>query len=450
MGKELQEGTRTVITKEKMTHVQLDFSNITLERILSPDNMLEALKRVEANKGAPGIDGMRTDELRNYILSHPGELSNAVRTGRYCPKPVKRVTIPKAEKGKFRDLGIPTVIDRLVQQAAAQVLSAYYDGTFSDASCGFRPWRGAEDAIFKCLGHADNGLVWTVDMDLAKFFDTVNHSRLIRKLSSHIKDRRVVSLIHKILKSGIDTGTEVTHSDIGLMQGGPLSPVLANIYLDELDKELEARGLSHVRYADDVIILCRSKRAAERILETTTRFLEQRMLLRVNREKSGVSYITRGVKFLGYGFYRHPKKGILPTVHAKSKARLKDSVRQILSRNRKKSVPDIKEELRRKLAGWNAYFKMANYESWMRSTDQWIRRRIRQLLWKLWKRVRTRYKALRRLGCDHEKAYEWANTRKSYWHTANSHILATTLTNDFLKAQGWSWLALSSKPIEWG
>ena len=396
-----------------MTHVQPDFSNITLERILSPENLLEALKRVEANKGAPGIDGMRTDELRDFICRHPGELTNAVRTGRYRPKPVKRVTIPKAEKGKYRDLGIPTVIDRLVQQAVAQILSVYYDRTFSDASCGFRPGRGAEDAILKCVSRADSGLVWAVDMDLAKFFDTVNHSRLIRKLSTRIEDKRVLSLIHRMLKSGIDTGTEVIHTEVGLMQGGPLSPILANIYLDEFDKELERRGLEHIRYADDVVILCRSKRAAVRVLESTTRFLEQRMLLRVNREKSGVNLITQGVKFLGYGFHKHPKLGILPSVHAKSKMRLKEAVKQILGRNLTKSIADVKTELKMKLTGWNAYFRLARYEGWMLITDRWIRRRIRQLLWKRWKHIRTRYRALRKLGCDHKQACQWANTRKA-------------------------------------
>jgi len=432
-----------------MTHVQLDFSNITLERILSPDNLLEALKRVEANKGAPGIDGMRTDELRDYIRQHPGELTSAVRSGRYKPSPVKRVTIPKAEKGKFRDLGIPTVIDRLVQQAVAQILTIYYDGTFSDASCGFRPGRGAHDAIYKCVARTAEGFVWAVDMDLAKFFDTVNHSRLIRKLSTRIKDKRVISLIHRMLKSGIDTGKEIIPSEVGLMQGGPLSPILANIYLDELDKEFEKRKLVHIRYADDVICLCRSKRAAERVLESISRFLEGRMLLKVNREKSGVNYITRGIKFLGYGFYRAGKKGILPTVHHKSKRRFTETIKTVLSRNPKQSIEAVKEELRTKLRGWTAYFQLACYEVWRQRTDQWIRRRIRQLLWKCWKRTRTRYRALRMLGCSHEKAYEWANTRKSYWRVADSHILATTLTNDFLKSHGWTWLALSCKPMEW-
>ena len=232
---------------------QSAFTEITLEAILSRENLALALKRVEANKGAPGVDGMRTEELRDYIFEHPGELTSAILSGKYRPAPVKRVTIPKPEKGKFRNLGIPTVIDRLVQQAVAQKLSDSYDSTFSMSSYGFRPTRSAHDAIFKVMGEADQGYVWAVDMDLEKFFDTVNHSRLIRKLSERIKDGRVISLISRMLKSGVSVEGKVEESEVGLMQGGPLSPLLANIYLDELDKELERRGHRFARYADDLV-----------------------------------------------------------------------------------------------------------------------------------------------------------------------------------------------------
>ena len=427
-----------------------DFAGITLEKILESANLNAALKKVESNKGAPGVDGMRTDELRQYITDHPGELRRVLLDGTYRPKPVKRVTIPKSEPGKFRELGIPTVIDRLVQQAVLQVLNLYYDTTFSTSSYGFRPFRDCKDAVLHCIRQTDEGKVWAVDVDLEKFFDTVNHSRLIRKLSTRIKDPRVISLIHRMLKSGIDTGNGVVASTVGLMQGGPLSPLLANIYLDELDKELEKRGHSFARYADDLIVLCNSKRAAERTLRSLTKLLEGRMLLKVNQAKSGVSYITHGVKFLGFGFYWNTKiKRIVPSVHWKSKVSFINEVREVLSRNRKGSIEHIKKELREKLVGWNAYFKWASYETWLKPTDQWIRRRIRQLLWKCWKKVRTRHKALRKLGCPHETALMWANSRKAYWHIANSQILATTLTNDFLKSKGWTWLALSYRPFEW-
>ena len=450
MAKDPGEGAGTCIRMETAKQTSTFFDAITLERILAPGNLLEALEQVERNKGAPGVDGMRTDELRDWIRSHPGQLTNAIRTGKYCPKPVKRVTIPKQEKGKFRNLGIPTVIDRLVQQAVAQVMNWSYETIFSDSSCGFRPHRGAQDAILRCLNHADRGNVWTADMDLAKFFDTVNHSRLIRKLSDRIRDGRVISLIHRMLKSGIDTGEEILRPTEGLMQGGPLSPLLANIYLDELDKELEKRGHCFVRYADDLIILCKSKRAAERTLEGVTKFVEERMKLKVNRDKSGVAHLTQGVKFLGYGFYRSRKlERYIPTVHAKSKRRLADSLRLILARNRRGSLEDVKESLRTKLTGWAAYFKWAHFQNWARELDKWIRRRIRQLLWRTWKKVRTRYRALRRLGCEHRTAMMWANTRKGSWRIAKSQVLAATLKDDFLKAHDWVWLSLVAKPVEW-
>ena len=442
MERGIREGATAVMEMDNTAQDQSAFTEITLEAILSRENLTLALKGVEANKGAPGVDGMTTEELRKYIFEHPGELTSAILSGKYRPAPVKRVTIPKPEKGKFRNLGIPTVIDRLVQQAVAQKLSYSYDGTFSMSSFGFRPTRSAHDAIFKVMSEADQGYVWAVDMDLEKFFDTVNHSRLIRKLSTRIKDGRVISLITRMLKSGVWTQGKVEKSEVGLMQGGPLSPLLANIYLDELDKELEKRGHRFARYADDLVILCKSKRSAQRTLKSVTRFIEGRMKLKINETKTTVSHITRGVKFLGHGFYK-TKDGYFPTVHPKSKERLKNALREILSRNRKQSIPVVKEMLNKKLHGWCEYFKFAKYEEWSKATDEWIRRRIRQLLWKTWKLVRTKYAALRKLGCTHERAVQWANTRKSYWHIANSYILATTLNNDFLKTQGWSWLGLT-------
>ncbi len=394
---------------------------ITLEAVLAPANMRSAYDQVRANHGAPGIDGMTCEDLLPYLLSHPGELTSAIRNGTYRPKPVKQVTIPKAEKGKYRNLGIPMVIGRLVQQAVAQVLSLYLDHTFSASSCGFRPGVGAHEAIMKVIGACDDGYRYAVDVDLEKFFDTVNHSRLIRRLSAVIRDKRLISLIHLMLKSGTVTEQGLERTECGVMQGGPLSPFLANFYLDELDKNLERRGHRFVRYADDLIILCRTKRAAERTLNSLTGLIEKRMHLKINREKTSVSYITKKVKFLGYGFCFR-KKRIIPAVHPKSKKRLEDSVRDILRRNRRNSIDRVKDELRQKLRGWNAYFKLASCGKWMQRTDEWIRRRIRQLLWKTWKRVKTRFRALRRLGCDENTAKRWAFTRKGYWHIANSHI----------------------------
>lgn len=435
---------------ENTAPTEPDFSGITLEKILAPGNLLAALERVEANKGAPGIDGMQTHELRDYIKAHPGEFTRAVRTGTYRPSPVKRVSIPKPEKGKYRDLGIPTVLDRLLQQAVAQVMGMYYDVTFSASSYGFRPFRGAKDAIMKVIGHTDDGYVWAVDMDLEKFFDTVDQSRLIRKLSTRIKDARVISLIHRMLTAGVMVDGKVIASNCGLMQGGPLSPLLANIYLDELDKELEKRGHRFARYADDLMILCRSKRAAQRTLQNLTKLIEGRMHLKVNQAKSTVAHITRGVKFLSFGFWVQPKtRRIVPGVHAKAKQRFMDSIRQILTRNQGCELDRIKDKLREKLTGWNAYFRPANYKGWLQETDKWIRRRIRMLIWKRWKLIKTRQRALVRLGVKHEQAYKWANTRKSYWRIAGSHVLKVSLNNARLKSHGWNWLAMSYQPMEW-
>ena len=324
--KPAQKGPPASIETEEDTHNLNLYAGITLEAILEPSNLKEALKRVVANRGAPGIDGMEVGQLLDWIRNHPGQLTKAIKEGTYRPSPVKRVSTPKDEPGKFRDLGIPTVIDRLVQQATAQVLDWAYDRDFSDRSFGFRRNMRAHHALRVTAAEADQGYRWAVDMDLAKFFDTVNHSRLIRKLSLKIKDGRVISLIHKMLRSGVQINGETKPTEIGLMQGGPLSPLLANIYLDELDKELEKRGHRFARYADDLICICKSRRAAERTLASLTRFVQDKMLLKVNQEKSHVSLVTSSrTKFLGYGFYFSQAKGeVRLTIHKKSKQKLRE------------------------------------------------------------------------------------------------------------------------------
>ena len=436
------EGATAVMDMENTAHNLPVFKGITLEAILSQQNLAEALKRVEANKGAPGVDGMRTDELRDYIYQHPGELRSAILSGEYRPAPVKRVTIPKTRKGEVQKSwntdGHRPSCPTGSRTGSLKPLRQHV----LDAQLRLPPRPTAQMAVLRVSGAAQAGYVWAVDMDLEKFFDTVNHSRLLRKLSTQIKDARVISLICRMLKSGISIDGKVEASEIGLMQGGPLSPLLANIYLDELDKELELRGHEFARYADDLVIVCKSKRAALRTLDSVTRFVENRMKLKVNREKTTVSYITGGIKFLGHG-YAKLKDGFVPTVHAKSKKRLKDDLRQILARNRKMSIEEVKEALRMKLRGWCNYFKYAKCRAWLSGdVDQWCRRRIRQLLWKTWKSVRTRMRALQLLGCSKEQAYQWACTRKSYWRIANSHVLSTTLNNDFLKAHNWCWPGL--------
>ena len=357
--KPAQKGPPASIETEEDTHNLNLYAGITLEAILEPSNLKEALKRVVANRGAPGIDGMEVGQLLDWIRNHPGQ---------------------------FRDLGIPTVIDRLVQQATAQVLDWAYDRDFSDRSFGFRRNMRAHHALRVTAAEADQGYRWAVDMDLAKFFDTVNHSRLIRKLSLKIKDGRVISLIHKMLRSGVQINGETKPTEIGLMQGGPLSPLLANIYLDELDKELEKRGHRFARYADDLICICKSRRAAERTLASLTRFVQDKMLLKVNQEKSHVSLVTSSrTKFLGYGFYFSRAKGeVRLTIHKKSKQKLKDTIRQLLTRNPRTSIENVKQLLAQKLRGWMNYFQLADAQRWTQEVDRWIRRRIRQLLWKTW------------------------------------------------------------------
>lgn len=424
-------------------------NGITLEAILERDNLTRALARVEANKGAPGVDGMETWEIRDYIRSHPHELTAAIKAGKYRPSPVLRVTIPKEEPGKFRELGIPTVQDRLVQQAVAQILSFYYDPRFSTRSHGFRPNQSAHDAILDVVAYADQGYRWVVDMDLEKFFDTINHSKMVQILSDDIDDGRVISLIHRFLRADVQTEAGLEKRDKGAPQGGPLSPILANILLDRLDKELEARGLHFTRYADDMMIFCRTRRAAERVFESITRFIETKLLLKVNREKSKVCYIgDPGLKFLGYGFSRAGKR-ILPTIHRKTKAKFKEKVRDILKRNRGQSLDKFTSGLRTFLVGWCEYFKLARCRMWVVGTDEWIRRRIRMLYWKRWKRVRTRFAVLKKLGISEERAWMWANSSKGYWRISNSPILTLALGNDCLAKQGWTWLGLVGTFTAW-
>lgn len=407
-----------------------------LERVVNLDNMRRAYSQVWRNRGAAGVDGMAVGvQMREYFASHSSELFEQVYRGEYRPLPVRRVEIPKKEKGKVRKLGIPTVVDRVVQQAIAQVLTPIYEPVFHGSSWGFRPGRGAHGALLEIKSFADQGFVWVVDMDLEKFFDTVCQSKLVQVLSGRVKDGRLISLIHKYLRAGVMTRDGFESSDVGMPQGGPLSPVLSNVMLNELDWELDRRGLRFVRYADDCMILCKSRRAAERVLESVTRFIEDKLFLKVNREKTTVAHISR-VKFLGYGFYRY--RGVLRfRVHPKSVASMKDRVRAITARS--KPIPNLERPgmLTRFVRGWVQYFKLADMNQLLVEVDQWMRRRIRMLFWKQWKRVRTRYSRLRSLGCAHEQAFMWACTRRAYWRIAGSPVLAVTLTNQRLLNWGF-------------
>lgn len=408
-----------------------------LEYILSPANLNAAYKRVKQNKGAGGVDEMEVESLKDYLIEQKDALIATILDGTYRPNPVRRVEIPKGE-GKKRQLGIPTVVDRVIQQAIAQVLSAIYERQFSKHSYGFRPKRSAHQALQQCQQYITEGYTYAVDMDLEKFFDTVNQSKLVEVLSRTIKDGRVISLIHKYLKAGVVVANKYESTIAGVPQGGPLSPLLSNIMLNELDKELENRGHRFVRYADDIVILCKSSRSAERTMENVMRYVERKLFLKVNREKSAVAYITK-IKFLGYSFYKIKGEGRL-RVHMKSVLRMRSRIKEITSRSNGWGIARRKETLRQFITGWVNYFKLADMKKLLAETDEWYRRRLRMVLWKQWKRISTKQANLVKLGINKYKAWEYANTRKSYWHVANSWIMSTSVTNERLRKAGYIFL----------
>lgn len=418
---------------------------ITLESILEKDNLNKAFRQVVSNKGTAGIDDMTVDELEPWIRAHPHELTNRIQSGKYRQHPVMRVYIPK-DNGEKRPLGIPRVIDRLVQQAVAQELSREFEPIFSDNSYGFRPNRSAHDAIRKVIANANDGYEYVIDLDLAKFFDTVNHSKLLQVLSETIKDGRVISLIHKFLRAKIMDEGKVTTPTIGTPQGGPVSPVLANILLNELDKELDKRGHHFVRYADDMMIMCKSQRAAQRTYESISKFIEKKLFLNINKDKTKICHLSEDVKFLGYTFMKRQLKNDETTkwhasVHRKSLAKLKVKIKALTDRRCPKGWSTTKTELNTVLRGWFNYFRLGIRKTLVTTIDGWTRRRIRQMYWKTWKKNSTRIKELEKLGINKDKAYQWGNSSKSYWRIAGSFILCRALTNKTFKEKGWSLLS---------
>ena len=405
-----------------------------LEYILSPANLNNAYKQVKRNDGSGGVDKMDTKTLLPYLQAHREELLRALQEGSYKPQPVRRVEIPK-ENGKKRQLGIPTVVDRVIQQAITQQLMPMYERQFSQYSYGFRPKRNAHQAVKQCQKNANEGFCYVVDMDLEKFFDKVNQSKLIEVLSRTIKDGRVVSLIHKYLRAGVMTKGYYEETPMGVPQGGNLSPLLSNIILNELDKELDKRGHRFVRYADDCMIFCRSKRAAERVLASITKFIEEELHLKVNREKTTAAHI-KDVKFLGYGFYFN-KNGCGIRTHRKSVEKMRAKIRELTSRNNGWGNERRKEALRQFITGWLNYFRLADMKNLLEKTDEWFRRRLRSLIWKQWKRIKTKLRNLIKLGIPKQKAREFANTRKGFWRTADSPILNRSITNDRLRLSGY-------------
>lgn len=405
-----------------------------LEEILDRDNMNRAFKRVKSNKGSHGIDGMTVDELLPFLKENGDQIKEAIMEGMYSPKPVRRVEIPKPDGG-VRLLGIPTVLDRVIQQAIAQVLTPIYEKEFSEFSYGFRPGRSAHQAVKKCKEYIDAGYKWTVDIDLAKYFDTVNHDKLMRILSRTIKDGRVLSLIRKYLQSGVMINGVVMETEEGTPQGGNLSPLLSNIMLNELDEELSKRGLKFCRYADDNNIYVRSRKAAKRVMVSVTKFIEEELKLKVNKEKSAVGRPWK-LKFLGFTFY-HIKGGVGIRVHPKPVKKFKDKLKEITGRSKARSVNEIITKLKQLINGWVNYFKIADMGGLLKGLDEWLRRRIRMCYWKRWKKVKTKNDNLVKLGIDNYKAWEYANTRKGHWRISNSPILTRALTNERLKKQGF-------------
>ena len=410
---------------------------LLLEQILSPANLNAAYKQVMRNKGAAGIDKMDCARLLGYILEHKDVLTESIRQRTYRPTPVRRVEIPK-DNGKKRLLGIPTVVDRMIQQAIAQVLTPIYEHQFSDGIFGFRPNRGAKQALSRVTEIVGQGYRYAVGIDLERFFDTVNHAKLIEILQRTIKDDAVISLIHRYLNAGVMIGTRVEPTREGTPQGGPLSPLLANILLNELDKELEHRGHPFVRYADDGLIFCKSRRAMERIRDSITKFIESELKLKVNREKTECAYIGK-LKYLGYGFYVRNGKCRL-RLHEKSEAKLRRKLKQITSRSNGMGYEQRKTALGNYLRGWSEYYSYADMGNKVADIDQWLRRRLRMCIWKSWKKPRTRVKNLIKCGIDKWRAYQWGNTCKGYWRIADSWILARAIGDEALRKAGYSWI----------
>jgi len=405
-----------------------DHKSLTMEEVVCRENMLAAYRRVVGNKGAAGVDGMTVDELMPMLRDRWEVIREELLSGRYCPSPVLKVEIPKPGGKGVRMLGIPTVLDRLLQQALLQVLQPTFDPTFSDHSFGFRPGRSAHQALERAREHIAAGHRWVVDMDLEKFFDRVNHDVLMARLARRIKDRRILRLIRRYLQAGMMQDGLVSPRTEGTPQGGPLSPLLSNVLLNELDKELERRGHRFVRYADDSNIYVRSWRAGERVLTSIEGFLRERLRLVVNRDKSAVDRPWKR-KFLGYTFTTHyqPKLKVAP----ESVQRFKDRLRVVLRRGRGRNVRRILEELRPILIGWGSYYRKSQVRITFEELDQWIRRKLRAILWRQWKRPWTRAKNMIRRGVARDRAWTSAtNGRGPWWNAGASHMNRAVPTRD--------------------
>ncbi|WP_168119855.1 group II intron reverse transcriptase/maturase [Paenibacillus sp. HB172176] len=417
-----------------------------IDKVYHRTNLEMAWESVRANGGSGGIDKVSIPAFQAVAEVELERLHEELKQGTYKPMPVRRTRIPKKGKPQEkRPLGIPAIRDRVCQQALknrlepifdTQVLSPIFEPQFAETSYGFRPKRSAHAAWRKCREYANQGYTYVVDMDLEKFFDTVNQSKMIEWLSRTIKDGRVVSLIHKYLQAGAMNKGKFEETELGLVQGGNISPLCSNIMLNELDRELERRGIRFVRYADDMLLFAKTKRSAQRMLDHILPYIEGKLRLKVNREKTVVAYIGK-IKFLGYGFYPS-KDGIKLHIHAKSVSKMKARIKELTARSNGLGYELLKLQLKQYITGWTNYFKLADRKKLLKRTDQWLRRRLRMYIWKRWKRVRTRYAMLRKFGNNHNTALKFACTRKGYWRIAKSPILSTTVTDARLKQAGYA------------
>jgi RNA-directed DNA polymerase len=425
-----QGGPRDTPAQTKETTHEGQISAL-LGQVISPQNMRSALKRVEQNKGATGSDGMTTKQLRPFLLSQWPSLKASMLDGTYRPQPVKRVEIPKPTGGT-RSLGIPTVLDRLLQQAVLQVLTPSFDPYFSFASFGFRPGKRGHDAVRQAREYMREGYDWVVDLDLEKFFDRVNHDLLLARVARTVSDKPLLRLIRRFLESGVLADGLVSVTEEGTPQGGPLSPLLSNIVLDDLDKELEKRGHKFVRYADDCNIYVRSRRSGERVTASVTAFLKNRLQLSVNDEKSAVDRPWKR-KLLGLSFLAQGRR---IRIAKESVKRVKEKIRSLTQRSSAVSMSERIRRLNQYLGGWMGYFALAETPSIFQELDEWLRRRLRMCQWKQWKRTRTRVRALRALGLKELDVWEAAGSRKAYWRTAGSPPLHKALNNAYWREKG--------------
>ena len=419
-----------------------------LERILNRDNLNNAYKRGKANKGAPGVDGMTVEEALPWLKEHGKELTDSILQGKYKPDPVRRKEIPKPDGG-VRKLGIPSVKDRIIQQAIAQMLMPIYEPIFAEGSYGYRPGRSAQDAIYKIRGCYDEGYEWAVLLDLSKYFDTLNHEILLNLLRKEIDDERVIQIIKRFLKSGVMDNGVVMATDEGSPQGGPLSPLLANIYLNVFDHEYKRRGVPVIRYADDIVLLCKSERAAGRLLESSIRYLEGKLKLKVNRDKSHIAKVNAKKKFKFLGFaYGKGKDGLFIRVHQRSLQKAKNKLRELTKRNRGRNVRDIMAEVKRYMQGWLNYYAIADMKNTMAEWNKWLRRRIRMYIWKQWKKPKTKFRNLRKLGIPERYAWMAANCRRGYWFTVETGAVKRAITNKRLASAGYLDLSLAYESIQ--